>query len=443
MSPPPAIRVAFVNHTAELGGGEIALLELIRHLNTARIQPLVILFAEGPLVPLLREVAEVHILSLSPTVLKAKKDGLGLHSLLSGGPALAGLAFLYRLYRLLRSLQPQIVYTNSLKADLLGGVAGRLAGVPVIWHVRDRIAPDYLPGKVVSLVRLLARLIPRYIVANSASTLSTLNLAKEPALKSRFEEAGLMKPRFEGAGLQPRRQGPDKHGGFSPGGNACVIHDGVDPAKYAAPPSREATTPLTVGLIGRISPWKGQDVFLDAIRLLREAHPAAYSAARFEIIGVATFGEVDFERRIRQLHQAHDLTDSVHFTGFEPDIPQRLTRLDIVVHASTIPEPFGQVIIEGMAAGLPVIATNGGGVPEIVLDGITGILVPMRDPQAMANAMARLLAEADLRKTMGQAARAHLLHSFPIWRTAKAVENVCEQLLRSSHAIFHGRHRAL
>jgi glycosyltransferase involved in cell wall biosynthesis len=401
MSPSPAIRVAFVNHTAELGGGEIALLELIRHLDPARIQPVVILFAEGPLAPLLREVAEVHILTLSPTVLRAKKDGLGIQSLLSGGPILAALAFLYRLHRLLRSLKPQIVYTNSLKADLLGGVAGRLAGVPVIWHVRDRIAPDYLPGKVVSLIRLLAKVIPRYIVANSASTLSTLNL--------------------------PLTSDPARH--------ACVIHDGVDPAKYAAAPAREATEPLTVGLIGRISPWKGQDIFLEAIRLLRDAHPAAYSGTRFEIIGVATFGELDFERRIRQLQQAHELTGSVHFTGFEPDIPQRLTQLDIVVHASTIPEPFGQVIIEGMAAGLPVIATNGGGVPEIVLDGITSILVPMRDAQAMADAMARLLGDAGLRTRMGTAARARILHSFPIQRTAKAVENVCSQVLTSSHTI--------
>jgi glycosyltransferase involved in cell wall biosynthesis len=409
MSPPPAIRVAFVNHTAELGGGEIALLELIRHLDPARIQPLVILFAEGPLAPLLRQFAEVHILALSPTVLKAKKDRLGIQSLFSGGPILAGIAFLYRLHRLLRSLKPEIVYTNSLKADLLGGIAGRLAGVPVIWHVRDRIAPDYLPGRVVSLVRLLARVIPRYIVANSGSTLSTLKLAPSP---------------------DPTRR-------------ASVIHDGVDPAKYAAAPARDSTTQLTVGLIGRISPWKGQDVFLEAIRLLRDSHPAAYSGARFEIIGVATFGEADFERRIQQLHQDHGLTDRVEFTGFEPDIPQRLSRLDIVVHASTLPEPFGQVIIEGMAAGLPVIATNGGGVPEIVLDGLTGILVPMRDAQALADAIARLLGEAALRKTMGQAGRAHVLHSFPIQRTAKAVENMCEQLLTPHPTRSHSGQTAL
>jgi glycosyltransferase involved in cell wall biosynthesis len=391
MSSPPAIRVAFVNHTAALGGGEIALLELVRNLDASRIQPLVILFADGPLVPLLREVAEVHVLALSPTVLKAKKDGLGLPSLLRGGPILAGLSFLYRLYRLLRSLKPEIVYTNSLKADLLGGVAGRLARVPVIWHVRDRIAPDYLPRKVVSLFRWLARVVPHAIVANSAATLSSLHLAGRS-------------------------------------GCACVIHDGVDPAKYEPGLVRGAGEELTVGLIGRISPWKGQDVFLEAVRLVHGAYPWA----RFEIIGVATFGEVEFERHVRQLQQEYALMDTVQFTGFEADIARRLGRLDIVVHASTIPEPFGQVIIEGMAAGRPVIATNGGGVPEIVIDGVTGILVPMRDAQIMADAMARLLGNADLRKAMGEAGRAHILKNFEIQETAKAVEKVCKQVLLSN-----------
>jgi glycosyltransferase involved in cell wall biosynthesis len=412
MSAPPGVRVVFVNHTAELGGGEIALLELVRHLDTARIQPVVVLFADGPLAPLLREKlrekAEVHILALSPTVLKAEKDRLGIQSLLRGAPVIAGLGFLYRLHRLLRSLKPEIVYTNSLKADLLGGIAGRVVRAPVVWHIRDRIAPDYLPRNVVSLFRLLARLVPTDIIANSAATLATLHLPAAP----------------DAAGLSRR---------------ACVIHDGVDPAKYDPEPAREPTGQLTVGLIARISPWKGQDVFLEAVRLLHGAYPFA----RFEIVGAATFGEREFERRVRQMQQQPDLAHRVRFTGFEADIPKRLCQLDIVVHASTLAEPFGQVIIEGMAAGKPVIATNGGGVPEIVVDGVTGILVPMRDAQAMADAMRRLLGDAGLRKTMGAAARAHVQQNFSIQKTAKAVENVVEQIVTRRKVAIRHRKTAL
>jgi len=382
------LRVVFVNHTAALGGGEIALLELIRHLDRSRVEPVVVLFGEGPLVAHLQEVAEVHILSLSTEVLKAKKDRLGLRSLVRGGAVVAGLSFLFRLRRLLRLLRPAVVYTNSLKADVLGGIAGRLAGVPVVWHVRDRIEADYLPQRVVSLFRAMARWIPHSVVANSAATLATLQLGSHAS---------------RGAG---------------------VIHDGVDPVKYPSSVIKDARDAVTVGLIGRISPWKGQDVFLEAIRLLHGAYPCA----RFEVIGVATFGETAFEDRVRRMQQEPALREIVRLTGFEANIPERLGRLDIVVHASTLPEPFGQVIIEGMAAGRPVIATNGGGVPEIMVDGVTGILVPMRDPQALADAMAQLLQNSGLRERMGAAGRAHVLQHFMIQTTAKAVEKVCMQV---------------
>jgi glycosyltransferase involved in cell wall biosynthesis len=394
MNLPTGARILFVNHTAELGGGEIALLELVRNLDTSKVQPIVLLFADGPLVPLLRERTEVHILPLSNQVLKANKDRLGIKSVLRWGSLVAGLSFLFRLRRLIRSMGPKLVYTNSLKADLLGGIAGRTAGIPVIWHIRDRIAPDYLPKKIVSLFRALARIIPDYIVANSASTLSTLHLPQSLDKKSRSTFA-------------------------------CVIHDGVDLAKYAPISLPAPNEPLIVGLIGRISPWKGQDVFIEAIRLIHQTYPCA----RFQMIGTATFGEMEFERHIGELQQESGLSSIVQCTGFEPNIPQRLAKLDIVVHASTLPEPFGQVIIEGMAAGRPVIATNGGGVPEIVVDGVTGILVPMRDAQAMASAMARLLSDGDLRVRMGAAARLHIEKHFTIRKTAKAVEAVVEHIL--------------
>lgn len=382
------IRVVFVNHTAELGGGEIALLELIRHLDRSRVEPVVVLFGDGPLVALLREVAEVYVLSLSTEVLKANKDRLGTRSLVQGGAVVAGARFVFRLQGLLRLLRPDIVYTNSLKADVLGGVAGRLAGLPVIWHVRDRIEADYLPQRVVSVFRAMARWIPRSIVANSAATLATLQLGGAAACCAR------------------------------------VVHDGVDPAKYQMRATRGTRATVTVGLIGRISPWKGQDVFLEAVRLLNGAYPCA----RFEVIGVATFGEVGYEQRLHQMQQEPSLRDIVRFTGFEANIPERLGRIDIVVHASTLAEPFGQVIIEGMAAGRPVIATHGGGVPEIMVDGVTGILIPMCDAQALADAMAQLLEDADLRQTMGSAGRAHVMQDFTIQATAKTVENVCMKL---------------
>jgi glycosyltransferase involved in cell wall biosynthesis len=381
------LRVAFVNHTAELGGGEIALLELVRNLDVSLISPIVILFANGPLVPLLRETIEVHVVSLSSDVLKAKKDQLNLRTLVRSGPVLDTASFMYRLRGLLRSLNPNVVYTNSLKADLLGGVTARLLGIPVVWHVRDRISPEYIPGNIVKIFRIFAKIIPTRIIANSASTLFSIS-------------AESMSQRDAGQGV--------------------VIHDGVDIEKYTVHDECSKDHWITIGLIGRISPWKGQDVFIEAVRLIYRYYPNV----RFQIIGSVTFGETDFCQRIQQLLQMYKLTDIIELVGFESNIPRRLSTLDIVVHASVIPEPFGQVIIEAMAAGKPVIATNGGGVPEIVCDGINGILIPMKDAESMALAMTKLIVDKALCSRMGSAARSHVSENFTISKTVKAVENL-------------------
>jgi glycosyltransferase involved in cell wall biosynthesis len=381
------LRVAFINHTAELGGGEIALLELVRNFDASLISPIVILFANGPLVPLLQEVVEVHVVSLSSDVLKAKKDQLNLRSLVQSGPVVDTASFMYRLHSLLLSLNPYVVYTNSLKADLLGGVTGRLLGIPVVWHVRDRISPEYIPGNIAKIFRILAKVIPTRIIANSASTLFSIS-------------ADSMSLRDAGLGV--------------------VIHDGVDIGKYNAPDECSKHRWITIGLIGRISPWKGQDVFIEAVRLIYRSYPDV----RFQIVGSVTFGETDFSQRIQQLLQVYELTDIIELVGFESNIPRRLSTLDIVVHASVIPEPFGQVIIEAMAAGKPVIATNGGGVPEIVCDGINGILIPMRDAESMALAMTKLIVDKALCSRMGSAARSHVAGNFTISKTAKAVESL-------------------
>ena len=103
--------------------------------------------------------------------------------------------------------------------------------------------------------------------------------------------------------------------------------------------------------------------------------------------------------------------------------------MDIIVHASTTGEPFGQVIIEGMAAGKPVVATNGGGVPEIVEDNETGFLVPMKDSCAMAAAISRLLADPPLAHRMGQRGRDRVQRHFTIEQTARKVEEVYQNLM--------------
>jgi glycosyltransferase involved in cell wall biosynthesis len=145
---------------------------------------------------------------------------------------------------------------------------------------------------------------------------------------------------------------------------------------------------------------------------------------RFVIIGAALFGEEQYEQEVRRLPGHLGIEHLVEFTGFSTNVEQAIAELDLVVHASTTGEPFGQVIIEGMAAGKPVVATNGGGVPEIVENGQTGILVPMGDVQAMADAICRIVADPALAAEMGSRGWKRVADHFTLQQTARGVEAV-------------------
>lgn len=393
-----AVRVLFVDHTAAMSGGEIALFNLLRFLDPVKVQSVVVLGAEGPLAEKLRAIAETHVLPLSALVAGQKKDKLGIGTLLRVGEIRDALAYTWRLSKFIREHDIQLVHTNSLKADIIGGLAARLARRPVVWHVRDRIEDDYLPPSVVRVFRLLSHLIPNYVIANSSATLQTLHLRK-------------------GA------RGTSIPSGIDLSARSAVVHDGTSPAARAR--SKAHTSVFRVGLVGRISPWKGQHIFIQAAALVHKR----FREARFLIIGAALFGEDQYEQEIRRLPGELGIEGIVEFTGFRSDVKRAIAELDLVVHASTQGEPFGQVIIEGMAAGKPVVATDGGGVPEIVEDGHTGILVPMGDAKAMADAICQIIVDPVRAKAMGVQARQRIASHFTLQQTARRVEAVYAEML--------------
>jgi glycosyltransferase involved in cell wall biosynthesis len=391
-----AIRVLFFDHTAAMSGGEIALANLLAHLDPEKVCATVVLGAEGPLVNRLRPAFDVHVLPLSPRVSAQKKDSLGVSSLFRLRDVADVVAYIFRLMRFMRAYGIEVIHTNSLKSDLIGGVAGRMCRRRVIWHVRDRIEDDYLPKAVVRAFRLLARVIPTDVIANSAATLRSLRpgsrataTPQESAQKSKM----------------------------------VVVHDGTE---LVAAAKRNRGTSLRIGLIGRISPWKGQHVFIQAAKLVTHRFPEA----KFVIIGAALFGEQEYEKEVRQLPAKLGIEEDVEFAGFCADVNRAIAGLDLVVHASTKGEPFGQVIIEGMAAGKPVVATDGGGVPEIVEDGKTGILVPMENAEAMAAAICGILSDPWMAAEMGRRGRERVKQRFTLERTARGVEQVYERALR-------------
>ena len=351
------LRVVYLDHVARLSGGELALLRSLEPLLD-RIDPLVVLAEDGPLVGALTDIGvEVRVVPLSPALRDLRKDrslvGLRVRPLID----LA--RYVWMLRALIRIERAALVHTNSLKSALYGGVAARLAGVPVVWHIRDRISSDYLPSAAVALVRALSRVLPSFVIANSRMTLAT---------------------------VRPRR--------------GRVVPNSVAPnSGHTVGTARSG--PVTLGLIGRLAPWKGQELFL---RAFAAAFPRGDERA--VLIGAALFGEDEYAAWLPPLAESLGISDRTVFRGFQADVEAELSTIDILVHCSLTPEPFGQVILEGMAAGLAVLAAAEGGPSEIITDGVDGILVAPRDPVALAAAMRTLAADETLRSRLGSAALA-------------------------------------
>ena len=407
-------RILFADHTAKMGGGEIALLNLVSALDRTRFEPVVVLASDGPLVGRLRGAGiETHVLPLDASLIDTRKDSLGLASLLKVRQAVIAALYVWRLARWARRRGVSLIHTNSLKSDLYGGLAGRLAGIPVVWHVRDSINGEYLPPRIAAVFRWLARTVPHVVVANSESTLRFLEPGREK--NSAVVYSGI-------APEDARALGDDAR--------ARVVHDGYDLQTFpqqVPPQARPSADGPVITLVGRITPWKGQDVFLRAAARVRERFPNAC----FWVVGSPMFGEDDYERSLHVLADELKLNDNVKFWGQRDDVPALLARTDLLVHASTLGEPFGQVVIEGMAAGKPVIATDGGALPEIVLPGETGLLVRMGDADAMADAICALLADPARAAAMGTAGWRRVQEKFTITHTVRKVETVYDQMLKS------------
>jgi glycosyltransferase involved in cell wall biosynthesis len=159
--------------------------------------------------------------------------------------------------------------------------------------------------------------------------------------------------------------------------------------------------PLRYGVVGRLAPWKGQDLFL---RAFARAFPTGHEHA--VLVGGALFGEDNYADELPRLAGRLGIADRVEFRGHRRDVWTELSRLDVLVHSSVTPEPFGQVILEGMAAGVPVIAAGAGGPAEILEHTVTGILYEPSDEAALAESML-LLADGYLRERLSaEAAKA-------------------------------------
>ena len=375
---PATPRILFLDHAAVLGGAELSLLDVARaeRGNGGRV----LLMEDGPFRDrLAADGVDVRVLGGGERLRAVKKSS----ALPSPRAAFGALGVARRVAAEARAFD--LIYANSQKSFVVAAVAGRLARRPVLWHLRDILDREHFSGANVRLVVALANRAASRVVANSRATADA------------FVAAG---------GLADRVR---------------VVHNGIDPAPFLSAADDGAVraelgipypAPL-LGVFGRLSPWKGQHVMIEALTRLPTTHVV--------FVGAPLFGEDAYAERLAADAKARGVADRVHFLGFRADVPRLTRAVDVVVHTSTAPEPFGRVLVEGMLAARPVIATAAGGATEIVRDGETGLLVPPGDADALADAVASLLATPGAMARMGEAGRARALAHFSLDATLRGV----------------------
>lgn len=380
---PRSLRVTVLSHTATLGGAELALVRLLGALPANDCDVNVILLESGPLQDaLVTAGVEVRVVPLRAETLALSRRDL-LRSPAKTLRAVADIAAAWiHIQRCVRDSAPDIVQTNSMKAHVIGVALKVVTRTPLVWYLHDRLAPDYLPRIVAAVLRALS-LVPDHVIVNSAATAATV----------------------------PRRT-TVAYPGFA-------AEQALSPTQVMTRRAEEATFLL----LGRISPTKGQMEFVQAAAQVLQREPRA----RFLIAGAPVFGSVDYCDAVHERVRHEGLEDAFEFLGFTAQPEGLFDRVTALVHASPVPEPFGQVVLEACVRGVPVIATRAGGVPEILSndEGATlGILVPPGDPTALASAMLEVL--TDPRASRARALRAHefALGRFPVTATATEVRAV-------------------
>ncbi len=344
-------RVLFLSPAANLGGAERCLLETLKCLDRKHFEPHVLYLEEGPLQAAAEPYAAgARALPLPPVLSRAGDHGGGLVYKLHMGISL--LLFVKKLRRAISALRPHILHANGIKAHLLGSLA-KTRSVKLAWHIHDYTS---------------ARGTSRSLLARQARK---CDLA---ICNSRSVEADFL--------------------GVCPDVPATTVYNAFEVApNVPRPPARL----LRIGLVGTYAKWKGHQLFIEAVSTRQDEFRRR--GLQFPIVGGPVYqtpGSQVSLSSLEALVAEHDLGDLIDFHGFEADLDDVYSKLDVLVNASIRPEPFGRTLIEAMTYGKPVIAPAEGGPLEIFEDGLSGFHFQPRDAGSLADAILRAVDHPDV-----------------------------------------------
>lgn len=390
------IRIAYIDHTGAMGGAEHLLLSLLKQLPSEDVEEMVICGQNGPL---LEECKKIGV----------NYDFLDLpkfHSIswvIRGKKVLNPFAILVNLIRihiassaLEKKMHPydlDLVQTNCFFSHIYGALAAKKLKVPCVWHFHDLMETKRFCGLINWVWSKLVESLPAWIVADSKAVLNQISSGKK----------------------------------------GSVIYPGVDipsllPKETPALLDRLqfSRAPILVGSLGRITYAKGIDVLITAAKTVIQSKPEVH----FVIFGGTFFGEENYKIELEQMVLRAGLSDHWHWMGYEKYAKEYLHELDLVVFPSRR-EAFGLSACEAGLAGKVVIATSVGGIPEIIENGLTGLLVPPGNAKKLAESILYVVDHPVEAKLMGNNAKERIRDLFNLQRFRDEFLNFYRQTQQS------------
>jgi glycosyltransferase involved in cell wall biosynthesis len=398
------LKILFYNHTSEVSGAERVLLLILSRLNRSRFEAILACPPDGQL---RKEAKALGVRCADVDHLHARftwrMDALIRY--------LASFVSTMRQVRILvREQRPDLIHANSVRAGLVISAATIGLGIPIVWHVHD-LLPKHPLSTCIRLFTLLRPPLRIVVVANAAAD------------------------RFQGKLL---RQFPGRV-------DFAVVHNTVDVAKLHSSSAsasirkelRIRNSDRLIGVVGNLSPVKGQ---LELIRAFAEARKRIPNLCLL-VVGSALFNRSDgYQKQLAAEVRALGLEHCIRFLGQRNDVPAIMAALDLLVMNSRS-EAFPLVALEGMAAGVPLLATAVGGLPELITHGKNGWLVPVGEQEKLVAGIASLLEQREVSAAFAIHARQHVTKNFPVHKfmnrieaiyaetAAKPVRAVAEQLV--------------
>ena len=359
-------KILYLSSSVNLWGARKSLLDILTHLDKKTFFPIVVCSSSGPLTEKLDEIKIPYRI----VKMRLWRKGKYFPWIPSTVMCLA---------KLIRRERISLVHSNSHSDAPYGILACRFRKIPIISHIRDIIQPDK---------------VGKYLLKHADKIIAVSNAAAKP---------------------------------FGKNGKLLVINNSIDlnsfkPIEDIRGELNISKNELVIGIVGQISKLKGHDVFLKAASIILKKN----KNIKFLIVG-----EVRRERDqglCEALINKLDLRENVIFTGFRHDIANVLSAIDILAFP-TLKESFGRSAIEAMALGKPVVASNVGGVPEIVRHGKTGILVSPGDAEELADGLLELINDKEKREDMGNEGLKVVREKFDIRDMMNRIENVYKELL--------------